>query len=290
MNEDTTQEILTEEETPKGPYKIMKLRDMGRRLVIGSGPIEGLAPRDTTLVYKEWTGADEREIDRLRKKLPPTASLADVVRVVLANFIEWWGDQDLTKCSQQYKESILSAAYSADIFAAWLWLRIDNLDPKYEITLICGSCRKEIPYNIDLQEIEIQVPDHDQRCLLDVDLQKGFKWRDIDVKSVSVAPPRWAMYSKLHGDQKANFSTVKLHVVENCVYGSPQVKEQMVLSGGIVDKLKKTDIEKIARSVENATPGPDLSIDIDCPHCASPVKRQVVWEYDVFFSAGASSS
>lgn len=268
--------------------KVVTTESIGMRLPIGTGPIDGSGSRDQTLTFRDWTAADERKVSAWRAR-HPDLNTASLVIGVLAYFVERWGSHDFTEMKESERSLVLMDANTADIFHAWMMLRIDNVSQKYAVQVGCASCRKNIDIDIDLGATDMTVPKDESATLLrDFDaFKKGFNYGGERKKKVTIAPTRWKTYVDFHKTARTDMQIMKLTLIAGAVValdGKP-----MVLGQGTVDTLCKADVESLSSFIQERQYGPDLSISINCPHCDQRQTRSVIWEYDVFFSGMTSS-
>jgi hypothetical protein len=273
-----------EEDAEKGFYKEISAGDLGMRLPIGTGPLDGSKPRNTGLAFRDWSGSDDRVIGRRRAK-EPAMTTADMVVVGLAHFVTRWGEHDFTTMKSAERELILAGAPSADIFHAWLMLRCENIGEEYGIKFPCGNCKQQIAFKMDLEDIVCKVPhDESSNLVRDFALKKGIQYKGERRRAPKVAPMRWGVYRKVGTSGRLDVGQMKLIVIEGSVVGFEGVKGEVRLPESSVDTMKKGEIERLASFINEDQPGPDLSIEVDCPGCDARNVRPVVWEYDVFFS------
>jgi hypothetical protein len=263
----------------------MTVGELGMRLVVGTGPIDGSGVRNTSLEFLDWTAKDERQLAAFRKKHKRMAE-ADMVSHVLARFCARWGDHDFTKMSPEAKELVISQAPSADVFHAWCMLRIENMGEDYELKFECESCSNAIDYILNVEEIEVNVPRDAQVSLIrPYTLKKGIQYHTKKYKDVKVGLFRWRTHRSLGATPGLDLIEVKLATIEGTVCGIVGVNDEIVLPPTSVDTLQKIDYEALYDFIDEDAPGPDLSFKLDCPHCQVTLMRPMLWRYDLFFSA-----
>lgn len=290
----TTEEVAAEyaegevgPDSEEGLYETITVGDLGVRLVTGTGPMDGSGPRDIRLSFLDWTAKDERELAAFRRKHKGLSQAAMVVHV-LSRFAARWGEHDFTRMSSVAKEAAFGLATAADVFHAWCQLRVENLGGEVGIQFECMNmgCGKEIQYTIDIESVEVAVPRSLESDLTrDYKLRKGIQYLKQRRKGVKIAPLRWKTHKALGGDPLTDISEIKLAIIEGTVIGIDGVEGEIVLPPTSIDTMVKYDIEHLFDFIEEESPGPDLSIKLDCPYCGITLTRPMRWEYDLFFSA-----
>ena len=64
---------------------------------------------------------------------------------------------------------------------------------------------------------------------------------------------------------------------------SPCAGGPVALADHELDEMSKRDVEGIAAGFEAHTCGPDMTLEGNCPKCASPFEVVMDWGYDNFF-------
>jgi len=274
-------------EAPKQTVKI-EVSDLGMKLPIGTGPLDGSTARNTSLAFRDWTAKDERALGKMRQK-NPSMSDAGLVTQVIGDFATKWGKHNFEKKTKAEKEMIVQTSPAADVFHAWCLLRVENVGGDFRMTFPCPYCRKTIVFDMDIEKIEEHVPVSPTTDLIRViEARKGPMFKGERRKKLRMAPVPWKMQEKVSDSATMDMSELKLLYIEASTIGLDGIDGDIVLPPTSVDSLVKYDIEFLAAHVDDNQLGPDLSINFDCPHCAGRIVRPVVWEYDIFFSVPGS--
>jgi hypothetical protein len=274
-----------EDQASKSPFETVTVGDLGIRLVTGTGPVDGSSPRDTRLEFGDWSAKQERELAAYRKK-NRKMSQAAVVAHVLSRFTLRWGEHDFSKMKMPARENVVGNASAADVFHAWCQLRCEAMGPDYDVKFDCPSCEEQIAWSLDVESIEVTVPrSTDTSLLTNVKLFKGIQYLSEKKFKVRIAPLRWMTHNALGEETNLDVSEVKLAVIEGTVVGVEGVEGEIILPQSSVDTLQKKDIEHLFKHADDQGVGPDLTLEIECPHCGVKTDRPMRWEYDLFFSA-----
>lgn len=287
----TTEPIVPMEESAEAEteesdevYKKTTIGDLGLRLPVGVGPLDGSSPRAIQLAFRDWTGKDDRKIGKMRQSRPGQTD-ADLVEMILAEFVTRWGNHDFTKMKLEERRNVLSMSPSGDIFHAWSILRVENVGADCKMIFACVNCQKDIHFDIDVEQIEEKVPVSPTADLTEkVTTKRGILYKGERHLEATIAPILWKTYYGINNNARMDVTELKLLVIEGGVVGLQGIEGQIILPQTSVDAMVKYDIELVARRIEERQLGPELSIDIRCPHCDTRIVRPVTWEYDVFFS------
>lgn len=281
---EAVKEAAAAEDAEKKLFESVTVGDLGLRLVTGTGPLDGSKARNTSLAFRDWTAADERKLAAFRKK-HKNLSPAAMVTHVLGRFVTQWGEHNFAEMSDAQKLNVMGLATAADVFHAWVLLRTENLGEDYTIEFLCPECDGKVVYTIDLESIETQVPVSPSTNLArEFDLRKGIQYEKERRKTARVAPLRWRTHLALGENPRIDFSEIKLAVIEGSLIGLDGIEGEIIVPSVSVDTLVKRDLEALFDFINDESPGPDLSVKLDCPHCAVNLARPMRWEYDLFFS------
>jgi len=255
---------------------------LGLRLVVGCPTGAGF---DTTLAFRdEWTAKDERKIASFAKK-DRYGGPAEYVAKVLAYFVTRWGPHDFTDLAMDAREAIVLSSYACDVFQAWTLLRIETLGESYPASIQCAKCGHTFRMDIDLEAIEVEVPEDIIRTF---EMRKGFTVKGQRETTAVIAPTRWNTYCEMKN--AASISDMKLAIIGGSVIGYTPGAPAMVIPQGTVDTLSKADMESLSEFITSGNPGPDLSIETKCQSCGQEIRRSVDWSYEVFFSGTSISA
>ena len=255
--------------------------ELGATLPIGCGPVDGTGVRQRGFRFSGWTGADERVIGAYRAN-NKRMSQPEFAAWVLSHFAEDWGGNDMTRLKDREAHALVKAQPAADVFHAWVTLRIQALGKDYKMGLRCPACDHTFSYTIDLEEIEVTTPAavdqdlHRSHVLKDgFSLTEGGGW----FTTVTIAPLRWATYCGMLGSSEAT----KRALISGAVVGLPGYADSFKLPGTVLDQLTKRDIESLTEAIAEDQHGPDLHYEAKCPGCEIILVRTVEWVYDPFF-------
>ena len=243
--------------------------------------------RHTSFAFKPWLAKDERTLGAIRSK-KRNIGIGEFVSEVLAHFMTKFGPHDFTAMPSAHRRVLISQAWAADVYHAWLMLRRENIDDEYMMSVRCGACESQFDYSVPLDKIECLCATDETILRKPLMLKHGFEYRGEIRKLVTIQPARWATFEQLHTTQ-GNLGDVKLRLIENGIVGIEGVEGDIVVPTVLLDSLTKRDVEALISALSDNQPGPDLSLEITCPNCRTLLHERVDWSYDPFFSVQSST-
>ena len=95
-------------------------------------------------------------------------------------------------------------------------------------------------------------------------------------------PPFW--YSAISIPQGSTTADVKAKIISSSIR---KLGELEAVSDSILANLTKYDLEKMGRVIDDLMPGPDLTLEVNCPNCDADIRQQLDWSYDFFFGSAS---
>lgn len=280
-----TELIENDAEEPKpAMYRETTVGELGMRLPVGTGPLDGSRARVTSLETRLWTAAEEERIGALRKKNSRMTE-AELVLEVLALFCTRWGEHDFSAMPHNDRVTILRGQPTADIFHAWTVLRIENMGERLKFDVKCPDCGHKYAFELNAEDFVCHVPVSESTSLLaeTPELSTGMTIGSERRRVLLVKPAPWSLtldIAKMGGSN----SSVKLRIIKCSVAGWPGSANDVPISLPMVNTLIKRDLEELARFIVKAHEPVDLSYTTQCPGCETEHLQQVPWLYDIFFS------
>lgn len=261
------------------------IEKQGMQVPVGTRMADGSVERG--FAFKGWRSKDEREIGAIRDD-QRAISAAAFVSEVLALLLTRWCGHSFEGMSRPERRLVLNRAPAADIYHAWVQLRREVLGTKYDLGLTCGMCRGEFVLEVELGSIDLLVVADDDEQHTPYALRDGIEYRSEERKVLTLKPVPWSVYEIATAGGSLNTGDIKLAVLAGAVHRVEGVDEPVHLTAAELD-LTKYDLEALSSHVDDIQPGPDLSVQVSCPHCATPARHAISWLYDSFFSMGGSS-
>lgn len=231
--------------------------------------------------------ADEKAIGQIRDRDRGITSGA-FASEVLAHFLtDWPGCPDWATMTKVQRRMAISKSFAGDVFYAWIQLRRAAFSEVCTVDLRCGVCRKPSALDVELGTVEVICPDEENPVRRTYNLKHGFTYRSDKVLSVTMDPPRWAVFEKIANT--ANTGKIKSAVLAGCIVGINGAELASPIPEGSLE-LTKADLEMLVAATDRDPPGPDLSVEEWCPHCGTLIAQSLPWMYDSFFSQSRSGA
>lgn len=256
----------------------------GSLLPVGIESIAG-GERERTYAFRRWNMQVEMDIGKARdrhRSLSPGA----LVTEILARLLVKWGPHDFERMPIPERILALKRAYGADVYHAWLDLRREVMGNDATLSMTC-VCKHEFGYDVDLGTVEEAVVEDDEVMARPHLLRDGIDYRGAIRKALTLEPTRWMVLEAVT-DDGLNIGAIKARFI--CGTVTALGDEQVVLVPEMLKDMSKYDMEHLFTAIGEHSPGPDLSLSVECPRCRTVLKRALDWTYDAFFSAGSSRS
>lgn len=272
---------------PKPETKRMTLAELGPRLPLGVVAGDGTVRKD--LACKPWRGLEEREVGKMK-----AGSKEDFVTKLLAYMYTTVGPHDFTTLKEEEKRIIISSMFMGDVLYMYVWLRVQCIDKSLKMDLTCPRCPdgNEIPYDANLETIEVRTAENLEQVKWSYDLKIPFEIRGKEAKTLELAPTRWqTMEASIKAAIEAgdvNLGGAKMDIIQGCVRKIGGWDE-MVLVERDYDFMMKKDIERLTARIDEHEVGPDMSIKENCPRCKRSFITSLDWGYESFFGDSSPS-
>jgi len=115
-------------------------------------------------------------------------------------------------------------------------------------------------------------------------VRDGLVWQGKDSRILTLKPVQWWVYETGSG----NMGDLKANVIAGSIAGLDKVEGEVRIPGEVLD-LSKYDLEALTAKINDWEPGPDLSVEVNCPKCDFRIIQSIPWMFDHFFSLTASS-
>jgi len=255
--------------------------ELGQSLPIGKEAPGGERLRD--FAFKPWRTTEEKAIGKWRDE-NPSASHGQFVAYVLSYFLTRWCGESFEDVPIDKRRLAMSTSYACDVLYAWIALRRFAMEDNLDMELSCGRCRNVVPYTISLGTIDTKIPDDDDPLTEAFQVRDGLVWQGKDSRILTLKPVQWWVYETGSG----NMGDLKANVIAGSIAGLDKVEGEVRIPGEVLD-LSKYDLEALTAKINDWEPGPDLSVEVNCPKCDFRIIQSIPWMFDHFFSLTASS-
>lgn len=270
--EDATEPIAGENEE-------WTLVQQGPILPIGIQTPEGF---NRTIEVRPWRLKEERELGELRDK-NKKATAFQFASMVLGTLCTKLGPNDFTESSLKMpkKQAAVGQMFLGDVLYAYLWLRHETLGSTLEMQLSCPACGKSYAFNADLDTLPVSQVESLEDAMWDYELKDPFPVRSDVANKLTFGPIRWSTFEGVAGAGAMKTATIVGSLYKINDKATPISKQEL-------DEMSKRDLEAIIRMIDDHHIGPDMSLDMVCPHCSHEYKTVIDWSTDSFFGVSGA--
>lgn len=236
---------------------------------------------------RPWRLKEERAIGKIRAE-NEHSSVAEYVSMVLAYMCTKFGNHDFEKMKIEERRLIISTAFMADVFYAYVWLRREAIGPELKLDLTCNSCRAKFVFAGDLDSIEVGTIDNVTDADWEYKLKTPIEIRSKLIDGFKLGPSRWNELERIPaGTRRFDTGAAKSAIIRGSIREAgelgaiPLVDEEL-------DELTKYDLERITGLINERPIGPTMSIEGKCTMCGAPFEHAIEWATDNFFEPSSS--
>ncbi|KKN26420.1 hypothetical protein LCGC14_0874980 [marine sediment metagenome] len=267
-----------EVEIPKAdPVKKATLAEHGPELPIGVLDQGGGYRRDVAL--RPWKLKQERVLGAL---LGDEFNLVQYVEAAIGTMCTRLGPHSLEAMKPEECTVVLSQMWMADVFFAYLLIRVRSLGNLLPLKLTCPNCGVRFDHTADLSTVVIRSVGRIEDAQWQYDVRRPFEIRGKKVEKLLMGPPRWSSLAQIPGNVR-NFGDLKAGILLGSIY-EVAGQGQMVLIDGELDDMEKEDIEVLTRAIDDNSVGPDMSIEGECKSCRKDYTIAIEWSNRDFFA------
>lgn len=247
-----------------------------------------------TLTLLPWGWKEEKAIAKAKEDKAGELTLAEVITETLKLLIGKWGPYDFQNLDGPTKELHLRNSFFADVFTAYVKLRVEAMGDILVLPFECPKCKNEFKFEADLRELEIQVLPEEivrvENVVRRYHVAPPMRIGEAVCGHVDIRPMRWEAPFSAPGDL---LGTADPRFLELCFLDGVVGAEGIESHGGAImieerlETLRKIDIERLSGLVDKTALGPDLTTELKCPKCRYEFVALGDWTYDHFF--GSSS-
>jgi len=236
---------------------------------------------------RPWRLKEEREIGKIRAA-NEHASVAEYVAMVLATMCIRFGNHDFEKMKFEERRLLLSTAYMADVFYAYVWLRKDAVGNELKLDLTCGSCRSKFDFVGDLNSVEVGSIDKIDDGNWSYKLKTPIEIRGKLIGEFKLGPARWNTLETIPaGTRRFDTGAAKSAIIRGSIIELGELGAIPVTDNEL-DELTKYDLERITTLINDRPIGPTMSVEGKCTSCGAPFEHAIEWATDDFFAPSSS--
>lgn len=270
-------------------------------------PVEGAAPEHSATTFEDWgqrmpighiqggelhrnfalkrfTMREERELEGLRKargKMTLAGFVIEVMSRMLTSYGPW---SDFQALDDTQRRLLMSQAWMADVIYMYIWLRIEALGPEMSFNAECPHCGQKCKLPADLNLTDVTVVEDIAALTRHHSLRDGLDVAGVMSKELVVQPPRWQAMDAVQGARSSS-GDIKMAMILSSIRQVGDGKRPVTLD--ILESLSKRDLELLTRVIDDLSPGPDLTLEVNCPSCKEESKHPLNWSWDFFFTAAS---
>lgn len=270
----------------------MALSDKIKKQVLGEHgavlPIGFVNSTDRGILTKRWRLKEEKELSAIFND--SDAKMDRYVTGVLSTMLTKVGPHDFATMDAAKKMLIIGQMPMADVFFAYLYIRIQAMGNELTFNLICPKCREIFPFTVDLNTVLISSIEKLEDGEWVYKLIEPFPIRGKMVSELKLGPPRWSAFQSIAEDGY-NPGSMKAGVINGSIVsvGFESGHSAIPLAKHELDEMGKRDLEFLAREIDQNSLGPDMSVEAHCSKCQKEFRTSIQWSADSFFGASSRS-
>lgn len=261
--------------------------ERGKTTVAQRGPVlpvgiaqGGQLHRD--LAVRPWRMKEERALGKLREE-GKSGNLAQYVGTVLAYMCTKLGPFNLEEMKITERQLIIGQMYMADVFYAYVWLRIQALGKLFPITFQPAWAVEPLKIECDLETIDVRTIEKLEEAISTYKLGTPITIRGKKVTGFKLGPQRWSSLENIKGiGQTQDFSIPKLAVIKAGIVECEGIPGEIALTDDELDELTKLDLERLTAHMDRHVLGPIMMVEGS--HQGRQFRAPIDWGYDSFFA------
>lgn len=258
--------------------------DFGQRLPVGV--LQG-GELHREFSFRRFTMREERKLEELRRSRKKT-QMVDFIAGILAHMLTKLGPYDFETLTPMERRLVVNQMWHPDAMYAYIWLRIEALGPECVFSLTCTTCEHQWKWTADLNRTDVTSAESAADIVYPYKLRDGIETPEGLFHDVNIQPARWSAMSAVNVKGGINLADVKLHMMASAIRRVEEGKHP--ISREMLETLTKYDSEMLYRAIDEMTPGPDLTLEVECPECGHEFLHLMDWSWDFFFRGSSLSA
>lgn len=235
--------------------------------------------------FKVYDLAMERQLALLRKKA--RASAEYVVEVLAAVLTSVGPHSNFESLDINLRRLIVQRMWMPDVLYMYFQLRREALGDELSVSVTCPNCHHKWKFTGDLSQGDVKAVTSADSITWRHVMKHGLADKDgRRHKDAVLQPPRWeCMMGIAAKTGRTDPVLAKTRVIASSIrqLGDGNVP----LTEEVVNTMSKWDIEHITKSLDANVPGPDMTLEPECPECGAELKVPINWDWDFFFGAAS---
>jgi hypothetical protein len=174
----------------------------------------------------------------------------------------------------------------SDVLYAYTFARIKALGEKIHLPFICPHCKHQSVIGVDLQDIDVFVPESEDEVSFWVDLRRPLTLSNDSgiAKAFKITPLPFSALINGGFNGKINQSIDLLTLQASIVAARTQHGDKpYTLLDADLDNLDRFDILTLSMEADKKMAGPRVVLDVTCPKCGKEAQDILDWSYTFFF-------
>ncbi len=275
-------------------YDKKPLRDV-EGLPIGVAK-EGTGELVKTVSFIPWGWKEEKEIAKVNEEAKGGLPLGEMITQILVRLLNVWGPYKFQDLDLAERELHLRNSFFADVFIAYILLRIEAMGELVILVFYCPYCGKQINYEVDLRDIDVFVPEIGsvEDAVRRFHVAPPMRIGEAICTYVDLRPMRWEPVHCMPGDLLGTSDPRFLELAfADSVIGAEGVETHgaTLMIEERLESLRKIDITRLAGYVDDTAGGPDIGTNLTCPEPKCKKEFRAVsegaWGYNYFFDSAS---
>lgn len=273
-------------------YESKSLRDV-EGLPIGVAR-EGSGELVKQVSFIPWGWKEEKSIAKIQEDSSGKLAMGEMVTQTLIRLINVWGPYKFQDIDLAERELHLRNSFFADVFIAYIRLRIEAMGEILVLFFICPSCKHRIDYEVDLRNIDVYVPEINtiDEAVRRFHVAPPMRIGESLCTHIDIRPMRWEPVHSMPGDLLGTDDPRFLELAFlDSVIGAEGIENHgtAIMIEERLETLRKIDITRLRSIIDEVAGGPDLATELKCPKCKTDFKaiQEGAWSYDYFFDSAS---
>jgi len=268
-------------------HSLTTFQMLGDQLPIG---ILDAATLHRNFAFRRYDYGVERQLAVKRKK---TRAPAEYVVEVLAHMLTVLGPHtDFQALDDPQRRLIVQRMWMHDVLYAYFSLRRQAMADELSVGCTCPTCNTKWKFTGDLSQGDVKVVESPASIAWNHALKDGVlakpsaTRRGGCVKDVVLQPPRWeCMMGLSRKSGRTDPVHAKVRIIASAIRQLGDGTH--VMTQEVIDTMTKYDIEHVTKALDDNVPGPDMTLEPECPECETELRVPINWDWDFFFGAAS---
>jgi len=227
----------------------------------------------------------ERELAIRRKKAhAPAESVVEVLAFMLISLGPY---SDFQALDENSRKLIIQRMWMHDVLYVYFSLRRDALGDELSVGCTCPTCGAKWKFTGDLSQGDVKVVEDPKDITWPHVLKHGLIGKDgKPIRDIVLQPPRWeCMMGISRKTGRIDPVHAKVRIIASSIRHLGDGSH--ALTEAAINSMSKWDVEHITKTLDDNVPGPDMTLEPECPECQAELRIPINWDWDFFFGAAS---